>query len=132
VWQDDWKAITQQELLQRERGAGSIQGNVEDSNLIEFGQVGQSMPTDIQDSEIITANPDRGTITNDNVIINPSSNDQSNSVSQDQLKDFLSTVMQAIKESANQTAALVQKESKKQTALVQEESKKKNSPPGGI
>jgi hypothetical protein len=85
------------------------------------------MPTEIQESEIHTGNPDRRTISNENVKTNPSTSDQSQSVSQEQLKDFLSTVMRAIKESANQTAALVQGESRKQTELVQEESQKQTA-----
>jgi hypothetical protein len=85
-----------------------MQANVGDSDSTEFSQVGESKPTEIQDSEIITVNPDHETLSNGNIIGNPGSSDQSNSVSQDQLKEFLSTVMQAIKESANQTAALVQ------------------------
>jgi hypothetical protein len=111
----------------RNSRAGSIQGDVEDSANTEFSQVGDIMPTEIQNSEIIIADPDRGTISNDNDVINPSSNDQSKSVSQDQLKYFLNTVMLAIKESANQTAALVQEESQKQTAVVQEESQKQTA-----
>jgi hypothetical protein len=85
------------------------------------------MPTEIQEPEFITANTDCRAISNDTVKTNPSTSDQSQSVSQEQMKDFLSTVMQAIKESANQTAALVQEESRKQTELVQEESQKQTA-----
>ena len=110
-----------------ESRAGCTQGNLEGSSLTDFSQEGGIMTTEIPDSEIIMSNPNLGNTSDDNAVINLSSNDQPNNVSQDQLKDFLSTVMQAIKESAKQAAALVQEESKKQTTLVQEDSKKQTA-----
>jgi hypothetical protein len=96
--------------------AGSVQGNLEDSNLRKFSQVGKIMAMEIQESEILTSNPDRENTSDDNAIINPSSNDQTNNISQDQLKDVLNNVMQAVRaESAKQISAL-QEESRKQTA----------------
>jgi hypothetical protein len=76
--------------------AGSVQGNLEDSNLTEFSQEGEIMATKIQESEILTSDPNRENTNDDNAIINPSSNDQTNNISQDQLKDILNIVMQAI------------------------------------
>ena len=69
-----------------ESRAGSTQGNLEDSNLIEFSQVGEIMVSEIQESEILTSNPDCESVNNENATVNPNSNDQTNSVSQDQLK----------------------------------------------
>jgi len=62
----------------------------------------------------------------ENPITNPNSNEQSSNISRDQLQEFLDIVMQGLKESAKQTAAL-QEEFRKQTA-GQEESKKQTAP----
>ena len=117
-----------------ESRAGSTQGNLEVSNPTEFNQEGGAMATEIQESEILTSNPDCESANNENATVNPNSTGQSNNISQDHLKDILNTVMQAIRaESAKQISAL-QEESKKQTAestkqisALQDESKKQTA-----
>ena len=73
--------------------AGSVQGNLEESSLTDFSQEGGIMTTEIRYSEIIMFNPHLENTSNDNAIINLSSNDQPNNIAQDQMKDFLNTVM---------------------------------------
>jgi predicted RNA-binding protein Jag len=84
------------------------------------------MTGEVRESQIVASNPNLEN-TSDNAILNQNSNDQSNNISQDQLQDFLNTVMQAKRaESATQT-----EESKKQTAL-KVESKKQTTVTGAI
>jgi len=107
-------------------GAGSVQGNLNENNFTDFSQEAGIMTTEIQDSEVIASNPNLSNTSDDNAIINLNSDDQPNNVSQDQLKEFINTVMQAIKvESAKQTA--LHEESKKQTALLHKESKRETA-----
>ena len=85
------------------------------------------MTGEIRDPEVITSNPNLENKNDENSIINPNSDEQPNNISQDQLQDFFNTVMQAIKESAKQNAALQEKSIKefaKQNAALQEESLK--------
>ena len=112
------------------------------------------MTGEIQDSEVITSNPNLANTSNDNAIINLNSDDQSNYISRGQLQDILNTVMQAISaesakqtaesakqiskaisaesakqtaESAKQISKAISAESAKQTATLQEESKKQTA-----
>ena len=96
---------------------GSVQGNLDENNLADDSQEGGITTGEIRDPEVITSNPNLENTNDENSIINPNSDEQPNYVSRDQLQDFFNTVMQAIQESAKQTAAL-QEESKKQTALL--------------
>jgi len=106
---------------------GSVQGNLDENNLANFSQGGVIMTGEIRDPEVITSNPNLENKNDENSIINPNSDEQPNNISQDQLQDFFNTVMQAIKESAKQNAALQEKSIKefaKQNAALQEESLK--------
>jgi hypothetical protein len=86
----------------------------------DFSQEGGIMTMEIPDSKVIMSKPNLDNTSDDNAIINLSCNVHTNNISQDQLKDILNTVMQAIRaESAKPTA-----ESAKQTA----ESAKKFQP----
>jgi hypothetical protein len=85
------------------------------------------MTGEIRDPEIITSNPNHRNTNDENSIINLHSDEQLNNISRDHLRDFLNSVMQAIRaESAKQTAAL-QEVSKKQTSLLKSESAKLTS-----
>jgi len=97
------------------------------------------MTGEIQDSEVITSNPNLANTSDDNAIINLNSYDQSNNISRGQLQEILNTVMQAISaESAKHTAesakqiATLQEESKKQTALLKTETAKLTSAVEGL
>ena len=97
--------------------AGSTQGNLEEGSLTDFSQEGGIITTEIRDWNYVLY---LDNTSDDNAIINLSSSDQTNNISQDQLKDSLNTVMQAIRtESAKQTA-----ESAKKISALHEEFKK--------
>jgi hypothetical protein len=69
---------------------------LDENSLTDFSQEDGIMTGEIRDSEVITSNPNIENMTDD----------QPNNMSRDQLQDLLNTVMQVIKESAKQTAAL--------------------------
>jgi hypothetical protein len=81
------------------------------------------MVGEFRDSEVIASNTNIENINQQNHITNPNSNEKSSKISRDELQEFLNTVMQGIKESAQQTVAL-EEQCKKQSATGQEECKK--------
>jgi hypothetical protein len=76
------------------------------------------MISDIRDSEVGTSNINLAGTSQENPTTS-NNNEQSGSISRDQLQEFLSNVMQGIRESREQAAA-GQEESRKQTAALQE------------
>jgi hypothetical protein len=62
------------------------------------------MISDIRDSEVGASNINLANTSQENPTTS-NSNEQSNSVSRDQLQEFLNTVMQGMKESREQAAA---------------------------
>jgi len=80
---------------------------MDEDNFTDFSQEGRIMVGEIRDSEIITANTNLENTNQENPIANSNPNEQYSNTSQDQLQEFLNTVMQGIRESAKQTAALL-------------------------
>ena len=72
--------------------AGSVQGNLNENSLKDFSQEGGIMTREIQDTAVITSNPNLENTNDDNAIINLNSDEQPNNISWDQLQDFLNTL----------------------------------------
>jgi hypothetical protein len=77
---------------------------MDDDSSTHFSQEGRIMLEEIRDFEIIASNTNLENTNQQNPIAHPNPNEQSCNISQDQLQEFLNTVMQGIKESAKQTA----------------------------
>jgi gas vesicle protein len=107
--------------------AGSVQGNKDEDSSTDFSQKGGIMISESRDSEVRASNMNLESANQENPTTSPNCNEQSSSISQDKLQEFLNNVMQGIKagqeESRKQIAAL-QEEFEKQTALLKAESAK--------
>jgi hypothetical protein len=95
--------------------AGSVQGTMDEDSPTDFNQERRIMISESIDSEVSASNTNLENTNQENHTTNPNYNEQSSSISWDQLQEFLNNVMKGIKaESAKQTAA--QEESRKQRA----------------